>query len=68
MLTPREKQVLTLAVDLSNREIGLALGIALQTVKNHLTTIYRKLGVRGEHRQKRIPAILKAAKKGIIAL
>ena len=30
----------------TNRRIGLVLGIARQTVKNHLYDIYRLLGVR----------------------
>jgi DNA-binding NarL/FixJ family response regulator len=39
--------VLYLAVEgYSNRSIGLVLGIARQTVKNHLYDIYRLLEVR----------------------
>ena len=43
-LTPRERQVLEqAALGLSNREIGEALNIAEQTVKNHLGNAMRKL-------------------------
>jgi DNA-binding CsgD family transcriptional regulator len=46
-LTPRETDVVRLVCrGAGNREIGRALGIALQTVKTHLEHVYRKLGVR----------------------
>jgi len=46
-LTRREQQVLELiAMGNTNKEIGLKLGISEQTVKNHVNSIYRKLGVR----------------------
>jgi two-component system response regulator DevR len=45
-LTPKERQVLEhLTQDLSNAEIGRALWLSQQTVKFHLTNVYRKLGV-----------------------
>jgi DNA-binding NarL/FixJ family response regulator len=45
-LTDREVWMLkTLARGLSNKAIGKELWIAEQTVKFHLTNIYRKLGV-----------------------
>ena len=45
-LTDRELAILTaLARGLSNGQIGKELWIAEQTVKFHLTNIYRKLGV-----------------------
>ena len=45
-LSPRERQIFRfLAQGQSNREIGEALGIAEQTVKNHISVIYSKLGV-----------------------
>ena len=45
-LTPKEHQVLEqLARGLSNAEIGRALWLSQQTVKFHLTNVYRKLGV-----------------------
>jgi DNA-binding NarL/FixJ family response regulator len=46
-LSSREKDIIRLLLDgFSNREIGVKLFIAEQTVKNHLTTIYSKLNVR----------------------
>lgn len=46
-LSPRERQVLALvAHGFSNREIAEKLGIALNTVKNHLRSILAKLGAR----------------------
>jgi DNA-binding NarL/FixJ family response regulator len=45
-LTPKERQVLEhLTQGMSNAEIGRALWLSQQTVKFHLTNIYRKLGV-----------------------
>lgn len=44
-LTPRERQVLQLlASGVSRPTMGRRLGISTQTVKNHLTVIYAKLG------------------------
>src|ERR1700712_194627 len=44
-LTPREDQVLSLiGLGLTNREIGLRLGIAEKTVKNTVTVVLAKLG------------------------
>lgn len=46
-LTPRESEVLTLiARGLSNDEISQQLVISGATVRNHITRIFRKLGVR----------------------
>ena len=43
-LTKRELQILThLALGLSNREIGSTLGISLETVKEHVQNVLRKL-------------------------
>lgn len=45
-LTPRERQVVMLAVRrFRSREISNELGIAVRTVDNHLASAYRKLGV-----------------------
>ena len=45
-LSPREKDVLKLiAKGLTNRQIGDTLFIAEQTVRNHVSVIYSKLGV-----------------------
>jgi DNA-binding NarL/FixJ family response regulator len=46
-LTKREKDVLKqLAFGLSNKEIGLALGISFETVKEHVAHVLQKMGVR----------------------
>lgn len=46
-LTPKQGEVLTLiARGLSNREISIHCKISVQTVKNHITAIFHKLGVR----------------------
>lgn len=43
-LTDRESQVLRhVALGLSNRDIGLALGISVETVKEHVQNVLRKL-------------------------
>jgi DNA-binding CsgD family transcriptional regulator len=44
-LTPRELEVVRAMVQgLTNRQLGGQLGIERQTVTNHLTSIFRKLG------------------------
>ncbi|HEX5092040.1 MAG TPA: LuxR C-terminal-related transcriptional regulator [Burkholderiales bacterium] len=46
MLTPREVQVLQhLARGLSYAEVGVALGVSLNTVTSHVKNTYRKLEV-----------------------
>jgi DNA-binding CsgD family transcriptional regulator len=46
-LTPREAEIVGLVMrGFSNKEIEAKLFISLETVKKHLSTIYRKLGVR----------------------
>ena len=48
-LTPREKEVLqTLENGLSHKSIAVKLFISLDTVRNHLRQIYRKLHVRSK--------------------
>lgn len=48
LLTPRELQVLRLIVEgKSNKEIGWALKITIDTVKLHVTHILQKLDVTG---------------------
>jgi DNA-binding NarL/FixJ family response regulator len=45
-LTPRESEILQfVARGLTNKKIGYLLGISEQTVKNHLTSLLRKIGV-----------------------
>jgi DNA-binding CsgD family transcriptional regulator len=47
LLTKREREVLVLATSgLQNAEIALDLGIATNTVKQHMKHIFRKIGVR----------------------
>jgi len=48
VLTPRERQILEgLIQGNTTREIADSCGIGRQTVKNYVTVIYEKLGVRG---------------------
>lgn len=61
-LTEREAQVLRLmAGGYSNREIAQALEVTEGTVKNHVSSILTKLGVRDRTR-----AVLKALEAGYI--
>jgi DNA-binding CsgD family transcriptional regulator len=44
--SPRERQIVRFIVEgCSNQEIANRMGLRLQTVKNHLSRIYRKVGV-----------------------
>jgi DNA-binding NarL/FixJ family response regulator len=59
-LSPREREVLRLmAAGYSNREIGELLEMVEGTVKNHVSNILGKLGVRDRTR-----AVLKAFELG----
>jgi DNA-binding NarL/FixJ family response regulator len=61
-LTPRELQVLRhVALGLSNREIGNALEISIETVKEHVQNILRKLDVND-----RTQAAVWAVRKGCV--
>lgn len=45
-LTPREREVLAcLTMGMTNREIAAELNLAVTTVKSHLSSTYKKLGV-----------------------
>lgn len=45
-LTPREGEIVQLVMQgFRNRDIGIALGCSEQTCKNHLRTIFAKLGI-----------------------
>ncbi len=61
-LTTREREVLVLvAQGMSNREIGLELHLSAGTVKNHVSTILRRLGI-----SDRTQAAVIAAQHGLI--
>jgi DNA-binding NarL/FixJ family response regulator len=63
-LTPREREVLQqAALGLSNRQIGEALHIAEQTVKNHLGNAMRKLSLHD-----RTHAVVIAIGEGLITM
>jgi two-component system nitrate/nitrite response regulator NarL len=64
VLSARESEILALIVrGYSNREIGEELGIARNTVKNHLRSILAKLGVRN-----RTEASAYAVSHGLVSL
>lgn len=61
-ITTREREVLRLlAAGYSNREIARALFVAEGTIKNHVSNILSKLGVRDRTR-----AVLKAVERGYV--
>ena len=61
-LTEREREILRLlASGYSNREIARALFVVEGTVKNHVSSILAKMGVRDRTR-----AVLKAADRGLL--
>ncbi len=63
-LSPREMQILKLITrGLSNKEIAYTLGISRQTVKNHMTSILRKLDV-----EDRTQAAVYALRRGWVRL
>ena len=63
-LSPREMEVLeAIAQGLTNRAVGEALSISERTVKNHVSSILRKLAVNG-----RTQAVLFAVKKSWIGI
>ncbi|HJC36895.1 MAG TPA: helix-turn-helix transcriptional regulator [Candidatus Merdibacter merdavium] len=48
MLTPREREVYELLIrNCSTREIAAKLGISDKTVRNHISNVMLKLGVKG---------------------
>lgn len=63
-ITPRQLEILRLlAAGLGNQEIGVALGLTLNTVKTHLKILFAKLGV-----SDRTEAVCSAVKRGMITL
>lgn len=63
-LSPRETEILKLITrGLSNKEIAYTLGISHQTVKNHMTSILRKLDV-----EDRTQAAVYALRRGWVRL
>lgn len=63
-LTPREREIWRLlATGLDNAEIAADLDISISTVKNHLTGVFGKLGVRD-----RAQAVIAAYESGLVAV
>ncbi len=63
-LTPRETEILNyIAQGYLNKEIAAKLGISQQTIKNHVTSILRKLNANA-----RTEAVVVAIKQGLISL
>jgi DNA-binding NarL/FixJ family response regulator len=63
-LTPRETEILTyMAQGFFNKQIALQLNISEQTIKNHITSILRKLDANA-----RTQAVITALKRGFITL
>jgi RNA polymerase sigma factor (sigma-70 family) len=63
-LTPRETEILQyIAEGLLNKQIANKLGISEQTIKNHVTSILRKLNANA-----RTEAVVLALKQGLISL
>jgi two-component system, NarL family, nitrate/nitrite response regulator NarL len=62
VLSERERTVLTLtALDTTAKEIGDRLGLSERMVKRHLTSIYRKLGVKSKSQ-----AVAEAVRRGMV--
>jgi DNA-binding NarL/FixJ family response regulator len=62
-LSPRERDVLALvASGATNREIASTVHLSPHTVKEHLTSLYRKLGARN-----RTDAVQRAQRRGLLA-
>ena len=64
ILTIREKEVFSLLVqNKTTKEIGNILGISEKTVRNHISNVMQKLGVKG-----RAQAVVELIKMGNITL
>ena len=63
-LTPRETEILSyMAQGYLNKQIALSLNISEQTIKNHITSILRKLDANA-----RTQAVVTAIRRGLISL
>ena len=63
-VTPREREILTyMAQGYLNKQIAFALKISEQTVKNHVTSILRKLNANA-----RTQAVVEAIKQGLVSI
>jgi two-component system response regulator DegU len=63
-VTPREREILNyMAKGYLNKQIALALNISEQTVKNHVTSILRKLNANA-----RTQAVVEAIKHGLVSI
>jgi DNA-binding NarL/FixJ family response regulator len=63
-LTPRETEILNyIAQGYLNKQIALVLGISEQTIKNHVTSILRKLNANA-----RTEAVVVGIKQGLISI
>ena len=63
-VSPREKQILSyLAQGYANKRIAIELGISQQTVKNHVTSVLRRLDAND-----RTEAVVIGIKKGLISI
>ena len=63
-ITPREREVLqALTNGLSDKEIAERLHVGVGTIRNHLASIFGKLGV-----QSRLQALLISARRGVVEL
>ena len=61
-LSPREAELLkAMAEGLTNKGIAQQFGISHQTARNHLSNVYRKLGVRS-----RAEAVLAGFRRGLL--
>jgi len=63
-ISSREKQILSyVAQGYTNKRIAIELGISEQTIKNHVTSVLRRL-----HANDRTEAVVTAIKQGLISI
>jgi DNA-binding NarL/FixJ family response regulator len=69
ILSPRERQVMSMVVlGFSNRQVANKLHVTETTVKSHLSSSYRKLGVRSRHEATALILSNKERGLGILSL